>query len=366
MNAKGAGYLARLRASGNLRAFLRVIRAGESSQTDDAYRMQFGGALVPELRDHPRQPITRGHLTSTAAGAYQFLSRTWDDCVAALALPDFGPQSQDVACVFLIDRRGALADVQAGQFEAAVRECAREWASLPFSPYGQPTRTLAQARATYTQYGGTYMPDNESSTATVPAAPGDQATGAALGQAAIAASGLISPFIPAAIKVLGGLLPAVAKEFGGTEVSDRNLKLATAAVQVVQDAVGAANPIDAVSKVQADPHALQRASDALAAAGFGLDEVGGGIQAARQFAQAGGDHVRALLGFVTKAAVALLFLANAGVFALAGVLLWRGAPGWEQMIGTVIQADIAAAMVAFGFWLGSSANKQPIRDQSPS
>jgi muramidase (phage lysozyme) len=351
MNAKGVGYLARLRASGNLRAFLHVIRAGESSQADDAYRMQFGGALVPELRDHPRQPITRGHLTSTAAGAYQFLSRTWDDCVAALALPDFGPQSQDVACVFLLDRRGALADVQAGQLEAAVRKCAREWASLPFSPYGQPTRTLEQARATYTQFGGTYMPDNETSTVTASAAPGDPATGAAVGQALVAASGLVSPFISAAIKVLSGLLPSIAKEFGGTEVSDRNLKLAAAAVQVVQDAVGAANPIEAVSKVQGDPQALQRASDALTAAGFGLDEVGGGIPAARKASSEAGDWWRQPAMWVTLALLPLVY------FVVWQVMLGEG---WSSEVRSMVVAAIVTGLLGgiSGYWLGTSYGSQ--------
>ena len=40
----------------NVAAFLRVIRAGESSQTDDAYRMMFGGGLF----DVRQQAI--GHL----------------------------------------------------------------------------------------------------------------------------------------------------------------------------------------------------------------------------------------------------------------------------------------------------------------
>lgn len=93
----------------NVRAFLRVLRAGESDQTDDAYRMIVGhtGArpsLADSLADHPRIPVhlPRLGVTSTAAGAYQFLSRTWDECVRALGLQDFGPQSQDLAAVYLL------------------------------------------------------------------------------------------------------------------------------------------------------------------------------------------------------------------------------------------------------------------------
>ncbi len=101
--------------------------------------------------DHPRKPITRrlgGHeLTSTAAGAYQFLARTWDECAAACGLKDFSPASQDTAALFLIDRREALGDVLAGDWPAAIGKCNKEWASLPGSPYGQPTRPLADCLA---------------------------------------------------------------------------------------------------------------------------------------------------------------------------------------------------------------------------
>ncbi len=144
----------------NVQAFLRVIRAGEGTAGADGYRTMFGGGLFESYADHPRVAVTAklgGRLlTSTAAGAYQFLSRTWDEAAAALSLQDFSPASQDAAAVFLIRRRGALADVRAGRFDAAVSKLGREWASLPGSPYGQPTRTIEQARAVYESEGGSY------------------------------------------------------------------------------------------------------------------------------------------------------------------------------------------------------------------
>lgn len=147
-------------SNGNLRAFLQVIRAGEGTAGADGYRTVFGGGKFAGYADHPRQAITRKlggrSITSTAAGAYQFLSGTWDECARALGLPDFGPESQDAAAAYLIRRRGALGDVYAGRFDAAVRKCAKEWASLPGSPYGQPTRTIEQASATYAAAGGVF------------------------------------------------------------------------------------------------------------------------------------------------------------------------------------------------------------------
>lgn len=139
----------------NVRAFLRVIRAGESAQTEDAYRMMFGGGLfrAPPWH-HPREPITIRGLTSTAAGAYQFLAKTWDMVVSSYHFSDFSPRNQDCGAIALIAGRGALHDVIEGNFQTAIKKCAREWASLPGSPYGQPMRTLAQAIETYASYGG--------------------------------------------------------------------------------------------------------------------------------------------------------------------------------------------------------------------
>lgn len=139
----------------NVQAFLRVIRAGESGQDADAYRMMYGGGLfaAPPWQ-HPREPITIRGLTSTAAGAYQFLTKTWDMLVGSYGFADFSPPNQDRGAIALIAGRGALGDVIAGNFQEAVRKCAREWASLPGSPYGQPVRTLASALETYATYGG--------------------------------------------------------------------------------------------------------------------------------------------------------------------------------------------------------------------
>lgn len=147
-------------AERNVAAFLAMIRNAEGTAGPDGYRMHFGGELFDSYADHPRRVVTRTlggrPISSSAAGAYQFLSTTWDEARAALGLPDFSPESQDKAAIFLIRRRGALADVRAGRFEDAVAKVAKEWASMPGSPYGQPVKTLAQVRAVYEGAGGAY------------------------------------------------------------------------------------------------------------------------------------------------------------------------------------------------------------------
>lgn len=143
----------------NVAAFLAMIRSAEGTAGPAGYQTMFGGALFSSFADHPRikQTATFSNgktVTSTAAGAYQFLSTTWDDARNALGLLDFSPAAQDAGAVWLIRRRGALEDVRAGNFAAAVAKCAKEWASLPGSPYGQPGRTMAQVQAVYQSAGG--------------------------------------------------------------------------------------------------------------------------------------------------------------------------------------------------------------------
>lgn len=126
----------------NVRAFLALIKYTEGA----GYQTLFGGERFTSFDDHPRRAITRTlggkPITSTAAGAYQFLSRTWDECAYACGLQDFSPLSQDIAALYLIERRRALNAIIEADWKTAIERTNREWASLPGSPYGQPTKTL--------------------------------------------------------------------------------------------------------------------------------------------------------------------------------------------------------------------------------
>ena len=141
--------------SANMRAFLWMIRVGEGTANARGYNTLYGGGQFTDLSKHPNKAITAGNYTSTAAGAYQFLYKTWKEVSAKLGLTDFSPQSQDIAAVEKIRERGAYDLVIAGKLQEAIAKCAKEWASLPGSPYGQPTRTLAQATTSYKSAGGT-------------------------------------------------------------------------------------------------------------------------------------------------------------------------------------------------------------------
>lgn len=138
----------------NVQAMLRVIRAGEGTADDGGYSRLYGGQQFKSYADHPRQSVTRWGITSTAAGAYQFLSSTWDETRRIMNLPDFSPRSQDLGAVGRIAARGALADVIAGRFTTAIKKLNKEWASLPGSPYGQKTMRFDAALAIYQGSGG--------------------------------------------------------------------------------------------------------------------------------------------------------------------------------------------------------------------
>lgn len=143
ISSRGAGSFAKTTPTG---AFLSTIAYAEG--TDDRYDFIFTFATFSGWSDHPRQVMCSGGLCSDAAGRYQILSTTWDDVVQpSLRLPDFSPTSQDKAGLFLVKNRGvnnAERQLSYAEFESAIYKLNLEWASLPGSPYGQPTRSMAE------------------------------------------------------------------------------------------------------------------------------------------------------------------------------------------------------------------------------
>ncbi len=119
----------------NMVAFWRVIREGESNQSEDAYRILYGGRLMPVP---PWQHPYYGHTTvevghSTAFGAYQFLGTSYKEAASALGIGNnAAPAMQDLCAVWTIDvKRHALAEVLAGDPLAACQKLTQEWISFP-------------------------------------------------------------------------------------------------------------------------------------------------------------------------------------------------------------------------------------------
>ena len=141
-------------AYNNLKAFLAMIQYSEGTYGKNAYRMLYGGGLFSDYSWHPNIAVTKGGITSTAAGAYQILYSTWIGVAQSLGLTDFSPMSQDRAAIELIRRRGAFEDVLAGRFDTAIDKCRKEWASFPGAGYGQGERSLELLATVYQKAGG--------------------------------------------------------------------------------------------------------------------------------------------------------------------------------------------------------------------
>lgn len=338
----------------NVAAFLRVIRAGESSQTDDAYRMMFGGGLF-DVAGGWRHPNVVNHaagLSSTAAGAYQFLFRTWDGLTRQYPFPDFAPKCQDMGAVALIAGRGALQDVLDGRLDAAIAKCNREWASLPGSPYGQPVLSMARCRAVFAQYGGTEAGATATAEKVTATAVPDQPTEKRMDPLSLVSllTGVFSPIIRAkAQKALGG-------EVGG--------QLADNLLAVTQQVTGKADPLEAVAVARQSPEMvakveaaavdwftkMQPALDkiaALEAAAWAAEE------ASRDAAAKRGQQMDAA-GFWTSAQfwIAAFILAN--VSGVVFTVLYRDTFS-SDMQSFVIGAIVGGALTAvISYFFGSS------------
>lgn len=153
----------------NVQAFLLLIRNGEGTiPPRGGYNTLFGGGTFNSFDVHPNILINKNGYKSTAAGAYQFLYRTWTQIKNELGLSDFTPHSQDIAAVRKLQTRGALQDIKDGKITSAIQKTNKEWASLPGAPYGQPTQKLSKALAFYKSNGGTLSPNDSVAALNVP------------------------------------------------------------------------------------------------------------------------------------------------------------------------------------------------------
>lgn len=114
-------------------ALSRVIRYAEGTASEAGYNTMFTHKRFDGFGDHPRQLQSSGRWTSDAAGAYQFLSTTWD----GLGLTDFSPESQEIGARQLTQKkRGVDPDKvikTKDEFRQVMDKLAPEWASLPYS-----------------------------------------------------------------------------------------------------------------------------------------------------------------------------------------------------------------------------------------
>lgn len=350
--------------STNVQAFLRVIRAGESNQTDDAYTILFGGSHFEGFAEHPNQRIPFGNTFSTAAGAYQFLHRTWTGLVKQYGFPDFSPESQDLGAIALIVGRGAIADVINGDLVAALPKCAKEWASLPGSPYGQPTISEAKCEAVFRQYGGMLVggqgpyievapPDEPIVITTQPPAPVEERT-LVFKEKSMGALAMFGPLI-------AQLIPAVAKLFGGGEVAQRNVAVGQLVLDTAVKAANAVNEQEAIDKMKADPAVLQAVTQAVVTLPAVLEvlEVGGGIVKAREAASDPNQ-----IPFWRNPAFVVTGLLLPLLYMVVGAVVLNYGGNWSEEMRSVVVTAIVTGLLGSitGFFLGSSLGSQKKTD----
>ena len=117
----------------------KLIKAGEGTSGQNGYNTMFTGAQFSDTSKHPRQINRSGELSSDAAGAYQFLSTTWDGAKKSLGLTDFSPASQEKAGKYLAQKRGLATDTVFTNKQSFLKELDKispEWASMPTAATG--------------------------------------------------------------------------------------------------------------------------------------------------------------------------------------------------------------------------------------
>ena len=356
----------------NVVAMLRVIRERESGQGADAYTVINGGAHFSDLSCHPF-----GVLKTTeggkAAGAYQFLPTTWGRLCEMYGFDEFGPATQDLGAVALMQGRGALRDVIAGRFEEACIKLRPEWTSLPGAAEGAPGWTMNRARTVFVNYGGRIHNDElleqpvtvtETDLSDVPPRVETELT-------TVGSSNM--PIFAALLPSILGFIPELIKIFGSdakSEVAKRNVAVAGVVSDAIVKATGSVNLQAAVEAMGADPAVAKAARAAvveeptisvlLEISGAGIDKA----RAANTAFVAGTQHWwQLVLNPVLLVTVLTLPLIYIIVWYLVQYMSKVSSDVIAQTIGTIVGLVLGGIM---GFWTGQTytqSNKRTTDNQ---
>lgn len=342
----------------NVRAFLRVIRESESRQTEDAYRLENGGRVLPEYPvEHPSKGLRSP--PGKAFGAYQFLASTWAGLVRQHGFENMSPQCQDEAAVALIAGRGALKVVMSGSFREACQLLHEEWTSLPggseenaatdraFQTWEKWRATLVDAQPVEdtlaTEHYGERV--DESVIRPVPSADEQEEH--------------MAPIIAAILPTLIKAAPDLIRLFGKGEQSDRNALVAEKVGALAVQVTGAVNEQEAARVLASNPAKAQEFRAAVAdnfdqwmgmvVKFHGLDEES--RQRARDFS-IGRPAVLGRFTFVELLSLVFVLVAATG----GGFVLYDPL----DKFNTEMQTAVVMLMLIGGwngvkeFWLGSS------------
>jgi muramidase (phage lysozyme) len=153
------------RANGTISRYQKALHdaiafaEGTRGYSKDGYNVMFSFKLASSCNRHPNQCIRFGSTCSTAAGRYQFLTKTWNAIAQARNLTTFEPENQERGAAYLISTTRKVSVPQdrpmtATEFSNAMAKLSYEWASLPPGRYGQPSKTQSQMRSMYCSVAG--------------------------------------------------------------------------------------------------------------------------------------------------------------------------------------------------------------------
>lgn len=172
------------------------------------------------------------------------------------------------------------------------------------------------------------------------------------------------PFLLPALQAVIGIAPELGKIFGsGSEVSDRNIKAAELVVGAAKEALGVKNEQELVETIKSDPVAAQTVREAVQANWWKLEEIGGGVAAARSFnvQQSNIDPKRNMALWVTGALLPLVYLVVSRV-------IFSDSETFSQDVKAMTVAAVISGVLGAitGYWLGtsfSSAKKDDAKAQ---
>jgi muramidase (phage lysozyme) len=352
--------------SPKVRAFLAAIRYCEGTADAGGYSRLFGGGKFSSYAQHPNVPVTfklKGKAyTSTAAGAYQFLNRTWVGLVRQYGFEDFSPKNQDRGAVALILGRRALDDVLNGNIRDAIAKCNKEWASLPGSPYGQPVKTMPEVLAVYQRELDAILSESGSSPEPEPIQVEEPPPTATPVPAPVPVTApekkgsILSPFVIPALNAIIEIFPKLAKVFKpDSAVAERNVAAAEIVVNAAKEAIGARNEQELIETIkEASPEDIKTIQEAVKSVWHEIELDTSGIAAARSAAAAVDQ-----LPFWRNGAFVITVL----FIPLIYLTVWWVLKA-ESTLSDEVKAMVVASIVSglltgiVGFWLGTSFSSQ--------
>jgi len=163
---------------------------------------------------------------------------------------------------------------------------------------------------------------------------------------------IMAPIVAALLPSLISAIPEIAKLFGSGPKTDKTAAIAQKVAETVIAATGTPNLQAAVETVQADPQMRKQATEAVQAIWYELQEIGGGIGAAREFSVRAAAESAAFYKMPAFwISLALLPLLYGTVYAVL-----TGAEGFTNELRAAIASSVVTGVLGAvaGFWLGSS------------